>query len=118
MLAKMEIAFWRCLALLGIGLDFLSSSMPGSSVGIPEPWDKAVHGSAYACLSFVLCLGSGRFRRHAVWAVPVAVALYGGLDEWHQSFVAGRSCDIRDWYADLAGASLAAFGWWRARNQA
>lgn len=29
--------------------------------------------------------------------------LYGALDEWHQSFVPGRTPDATDWLADVAG---------------
>ena len=30
--------------------------------------------------------------------------VYGVLDEWLQGYVAGRSCDVRDFLMDLAGA--------------
>ena len=33
-------------------------------------------------------------------------ALYGGSDEWHQSFVPGRSPTLGDWVADVAGVVL------------
>ncbi len=44
-------------------------------------------------------------------------SLYGISDEWHQSFVEGRSPDIVDWLADSSGAGLAVFSlyrfqWW------
>jgi VanZ family protein len=103
--------------LFGIGLETWASSQPGSSVGIPVPWDKAVHGSAYAVLAFTLCLGAGRFRRQALWLVPLLIATYAGLDEWHQHFAPGRSCDPLDWLADMTGTTLAVVAWWRARSQ-
>ena len=34
-------------------------------------------------------------------------SLYGVSDEWHQSFVPGRSVDFMDWLADTLGASIA-----------
>lgn len=34
-------------------------------------------------------------------------AVYGALDEWHQSFVPGRDADFLDWTADVAGAICA-----------
>jgi VanZ family protein len=40
--------------------------------------------------------------------LPVAIALlYGITDEWHQSYVPGRSPDVRDVVADTVGAVLA-----------
>lgn len=36
-------------------------------------------------------------------------SLYGISDEWHQSFVVGRSSDVLDWLADTSGAVLASF---------
>ena len=117
MKAKIEISFWRVVAFLGIATELWASSMPGTSVGIPVPWDKVVHGSAFAVLAFTLCLGAGRWRHRAFWAVPLFIALFAGSDEWHQSFVPGRSCDIKDWIADMTGTTLAVVAWWRARAQ-
>lgn len=43
---------------------------------------------------------------------------YGLLDEWHQSFVPGRTPDVRDIIADTAGATLAMIVvTWLARRQ-
>ncbi|MBE0435524.1 MAG: VanZ family protein, partial [Methylomicrobium sp.] len=36
-------------------------------------------------------------------------SLYGISDEWHQSFVDGRSSDVYDWIADTIGAAIALF---------
>jgi VanZ family protein len=32
--------------------------------------------------------------------------LYGALDEWHQSFVPGRTPSVTDWVADMVGVTL------------
>jgi VanZ family protein len=34
-------------------------------------------------------------------------SIYGISDEWHQSFVEGRTADILDWVADTVGAVIA-----------
>jgi VanZ family protein len=115
--SKMEISFWRGVAILGIVAELCASSLPGKSVGIPVPWDKVVHGSAFAVLAFTLCLGSGRWRDRASWAVPLFIALFAASDEFHQSFVPGRSSDIKDWIADMTGTTLAVVAWSRARAQ-
>lgn len=54
--------------------------------------------------------------RRGVVAVLVAVA-YGFVDEWHQSFVPGRTPDIRDIVADTVGATFAVLAvTWIARR--
>jgi VanZ family protein len=45
-----------------------------------------------------------------VWGAAVCAA-FGVLDEFHQSFVPGRTADIRDVAADAAGATLALTAW-------
>lgn len=71
--------------------------------------DKSLHFLAYLILTFLLwSVVSGdqkvNWRRAAPWLVLFVIVVYGILDEWLQSYVAGRSCDIRDFFADLAGA--------------
>jgi len=71
--------------------------------------DKSLHFLAYLILAFLLWfVVSGNrkvnWRRAAPWLVLFVLVVYGVLDEWLQSFVAGRSCDVRDFYMDLAGA--------------
>jgi VanZ family protein len=44
------------------------------------------------------------------WAYPLSfilIALYGLSDEFHQSFVPGRTATIADWFVDLVGAGIA-----------
>ena len=45
----------------------------------------------------------------ATWTIAGA---YAATDEWHQSFVPGRSADVHDWYADAIGAFLGAGACW------
>ena len=81
---------------------------------IPAPvlsWDKTQH--------FIIYLGLALVAFRAVNLMPIAarpgsyvqsfilVALYGGLDEFHQRFAVGRSAEVRDWLADALGAALA-----------
>ena len=99
-------------------MELWASSRPGSQVGVSEPWDKVVHCFAYAILAFTLCLAAGKWRSRVLWAVPLFIALFAASDEWHQSFVPGRSCDPKDWMADMIGTTLAVVAWWRAGSQA
>ena len=66
---------------------------------------KAAHFSEYALLGAAL--------RQFLWTFPLrrpgaaawlAATLYAALDEWHQTFVSGRSGQLRDICIDSAGA--------------
>jgi VanZ family protein len=70
--------------------------------------DKSLHFTAYLILVFLLWFvinpqGRASWRRAAVWLVLLALAAYGIVDELLQTFVSGRSCDARDFAADLVG---------------
>jgi len=70
--------------------------------------DKVVHALVYAGLAVTIAIGLKRSRVYSprvwLWAPIVFVALYGASDEIHQLFVRGRTGDVWDWSADLAGA--------------
>jgi VanZ family protein len=70
--------------------------------------DKSLHLFAYLILSFLLWFAvSGdkkvSWRRGSVWLVLFVIIVYGIFDEWLQGYVPGRSCDVRDFIADVAG---------------
>jgi VanZ family protein len=77
-----------------------------------EYQDKLHHFTAY----FIMGLLAWRNFRHFV-KLPYLLAiisivfcsLYGVSDEWHQSFVEGRTSDSMDWLADTVGATVAIF---------
>jgi len=67
--------------------------------------DKVAHFGAYGLLATLVC----RLRpgwKGAILGLLCASA-FGVSDEWHQSFVPGRSSDVFDWIADTLGATLA-----------
>jgi VanZ family protein len=80
-----------------------------SRAHVPMPpianFDKVVHFVLFGLLATLICRIGGGWRM-ALLAVAVTSA-YGAMDELHQSFVPGRSCDVLDWVADTTGASLA-----------
>jgi VanZ family protein len=95
---------FACLAA-GVGLALAVLSL-GAHAPIVAPWDKGVHFAAYAAITALLWLGT---EGRAPLAVPLAVALLGGVDELRQMFVPGRSAELADFIADaLAAASVAA----------
>ena len=101
--------FWATALFVYSGLIFFLSSQP---VEIPGPSfflkDKLIHATAYGLMAFL----AWRFfllvpfiSHPTLWAW-IYTFLYGGSDEWHQSFVPGRHADIWDWLADGAGAAI------------
>ncbi|HUP53571.1 MAG TPA: VanZ family protein [Longimicrobiales bacterium] len=70
-------------------------------------WDKIAHAGLYTVLGATLAYG----KHHATpspphWVLVGIGALYGATDEWHQTFVPGRSPDLGDWVADVMGVLL------------
>lgn len=87
---------------------FLSSHRPVPALGgLPAGSDKVLHFLAYAILGALwmraLRPGPGRAGVGLLLATALAAG-FGAVDEWHQSFVPGRSADVLDLLADLLGA--------------
>lgn len=108
--------FRRCVAWLpALGwcgaIFWLSSKsdIPEPGFWLPPFTDKIVHATLYGILasfSYAAARYNGACIGHAV-AVSIAIAsLYGITDEWHQTFVHGRTPDMFDWLADTIGAAL------------
>lgn len=98
-----------------MGLIFLASSTPASRLPYFGVMDLLVKKGGHA-LGYAL-LGLSYFhalpRRlsvpyRAVMALLMAI-LFSLSDEFHQSFVAGRTSTLRDVLIDTGGASLALF---------
>lgn len=108
------------------------SHYPGG-IQLPPPLDKVAHATVFGILAWTLDLATRHnrpdlpmYRRHLL--VFGMVAVFGAADEWHQSFVPGRACELGDWVADVLGGGLglligslhllftrhlAALSWWR-----
>jgi VanZ family protein len=70
---------------------------------------KLAHFGAFAVLALLAVRATGGGRPLQAWSLTVAWAI---LDEWHQSFVPGRSGNARDVMIDAAGATWAMWGRW------
>lgn len=107
-------AAWWLGALAYAAVIFYFSSRP--AIGLPRWWfmryDKVLHAGEYFWLGALVAvalrasgLGLGRA---CVLAVVVALG-YAVTDEYHQTFVPGRSGnDLGDLTADAVGATLGA----------
>jgi VanZ family protein len=81
--------------------------------GVPEnPVKTLVHVVEYAPLAwaFLYALGVQRPWRAFVWTALLGAAS-AVLDEYHQSFVPGRTATPRDVIADLAGIAAGMATW-------
>lgn len=96
------------------GIIFIGTSLPGSSLKhIPQYSDKLKHFTAYFILTFLLYWfyfiknKKKDLSGKQIAFIIILTSGYGILDELHQLLIPGRSCDITDWFANLAGILLA-----------
>src|SRR5262245_24087140 len=90
---------------------FIGTHLPVTLDPIPNPnsLDKVQHLTAFAGLSFLLCgLGAawGGSLPRLAFIVLGLIAVYGVVDELTQAFIPFRQPDVRDWIANMIGASL------------
>lgn len=74
--------------------------------------DKILHFGAYFIMAVFAWLAFRHWRvssRWLAWTVVLFCSLYGASDEFHQSFVPGRSPSVLDWLADSSGAALSSY---------
>jgi VanZ family protein len=100
--------------LLLMAVIFAFSAQPDLNSGlglIDTIGRKLIHFLQYALLAFLWwrALRTRLDDRRAALAAFVVTALYAATDEYHQSFVQGRSGSPLDWAIDCAGAGLASF---------
>jgi VanZ family protein len=109
------------LLLIGYaGLIFWQSghALPDAGFSLPG-FDKLLHVAAYGLMGWLACravaaAGIGRRRTVLYMAALTLTVAFGLSDEWHQSFVPGRSADAWDLLADAMGGLLGVlFYHWR-----
>ena len=99
------------LALMAV--IFVLSAQPSLDSGLglaDEIGRKIVHFAEYALLTLLWWRALRTrtdARRAAIAALLISVA-YAASDEYHQSFVEGRTGSPVDWAIDAAGAAIAA----------
>lgn len=101
-------------ALLWAALIFAVSHRSTVTLPAVSNADKVSHAAAYAVLGLTLAyaLHPSGVPRWALWTVALGW-LYGASDEFHQSFVPGRSPDAADWLADAVGVLIGTFAYRR-----
>jgi VanZ family protein len=103
--------FWLAALVLYWLVLFIGTHLPTQKVsGVAMANDKAIHATAYAVLTTLVCIawrrigGSPGLLGRLV--IAAGVLTYGAIDEISQPYF-GRSCDLMDWIADGAGVTLA-----------
>ncbi len=99
---------WVWPVALAVGFSLVSGQSDVAAPAIVN-FDKLAHFLVFGLLGPLIARieGGGRWPGLGMgWAV-VLTSVYGGLDEWHQSYTPGRSVEFADWVADTLGAALA-----------
>lgn len=107
--------WWPPVAWLGAILT--ATSLPNSV--IPDVGfrfaDKGLHFTMYGGLGLLLARAMHNpprtTRLRVVAAAFLFVVALGALDEWHQTYIRGRSPEMADWVADSSGGLVGALIW-------
>ena len=102
---------WRLMALVSPAFAGADAVTQNAAVELLSFFErKAAHMFLYFVLILLLWLALlplVRGRKHQVLLAAVLCAALAGLDEYHQTFIPGRSGELRDVCVDLAGAAVA-----------
>jgi VanZ family protein len=111
---RSRLLLWAPVALL-LAFEFYLSSLsvlPKTRLLTIPGGDKIAHGGYFfgmaSCAVRAARFGTGWSRRRTLLTIVLAAALYGCVDEFHQSFVPMRDVEAADVVADTRGALLAA----------
>lgn len=100
------------LLVLWVAITFLLTSIPNPQFDVPLPYaDKIAHIGFYGMMGFLCAMWrreSGGSAKVAALSALAFVAIVGAVDEIHQQWIPGRSLDVIDWLADVAGGGIGA----------
>ncbi len=106
-----SVGSWAApVALMAVIWFFSSQPDLSSGLGIIDlVGRKLVHAAEYALLCFLWwrVLDTGLFPRAALAGAFAIAVGYGAIDEYHQTFVAGRTGSPVDVAIDATGAAIA-----------
>jgi VanZ family protein len=111
---------WPFAIALAIFLASGTQHLAAPDLGFNFSYDKLAHLLVFGLLATSV-LRIPRFFNQGWRGVLIAALLisaYGGLDEFRQSFTAGRAVELADWIADTLGAVIASivyfkWSWYR-----
>lgn len=100
-------------ALVVMLLIFMASSMPASRIPYLGEIDLLVkkfgHAIGYAllALAYYIALPTSLPRGYRAFLAWIMAILFALSDEFHQSFIEGRTSSLRDVFIDTLGAAIA-----------
>jgi len=106
--------------ILWIALQVTLTSLPGKAIPVPlpHPLDWMGHMTLYGGIGVLVARVAALRKwplRWLVWA-GLLLSVWGALDELHQLFIPGRSCEVDDWVADTLGGALGLYLGTRVMN--
>lgn len=112
-LGKNSATIKRWLPAIAVAtLIFLLSSLNGDQVEGAGLGQETYQINAHFFLYFMLCIALYRATKSLAAAVAIGI-FYSLTDEFHQTFVPGRSFQIRDIVVDSVGILLAGLILWK-----
>ena len=92
-----------------------SSSKDLAAPSIDFSYDKLAHLLVFGLLATAVLRIPRIFNLgwRGVFMAIALISLYGALDEYRQSFTAGRSVELGDWIADTLGAIIASIVYYK-----
>lgn len=104
----MQRLFYGIAAVLWAGVIFSLSSFPDLATDLSSTVDlilrKGAHVTEFLILAVLIHKALG--FRHRLWLTMVIGILYAASDEWHQTFISGRTGAITDVLIDSVGIVL------------
>ncbi|MCP4343614.1 MAG: hypothetical protein GY799_33240 [Desulfobulbaceae bacterium] len=109
---------------LAMGTIFFVSHQPGDSLSLPQlpGFDKLAHMISYGVLAIAVFFAWSEQQKNSksravMLATWVFCLLYGISDEFHQSYIPGRTASVYDLLADGVGAAMACAFWANLRKR-
>lgn len=107
-----------------MGAIFFLSHKPGYELNLPlfVGADKIIHATVYGILAIASIFAFPKIFKitsplATAFLVILICLLYGVTDEYHQSFIVGRSPDIFDVVADTFGAVIVCTLWYFRKSK-
>ena len=116
---SLPLILWAFLIFLGSSLRSAKASDNGL---VDFAAHKLVHLFEYGILYFLyyrsVVVNIWEKKTDKIFQALLFVAVFGAFDEYHQSFVPGRSARIADVTIDFIGGVLGLFVWWNLKRLA
>jgi VanZ family protein len=119
---KLPVVLWAIFIFVGSSLP--ASRIPKLPIYVS---DKLIHAVLFCVFGLLLHLAlepkiaPKNFQWKRMFLTLLIVMAYGGLDEFHQHYVPGRSVDVYDFMADTVGGLIAIFiivkNYWSKKSQ-